>query len=677
MKKIISVALAGLLTFSAVGAAAPQQTVYPDFVNLPMYARALDKVPVSAPAEPARGAITLSTVDNVETEITFRIGDDTLRINGKDVTVVAPYEEDGTTLVPLRVISEAFDAKVDWEGTEEKITLTYDGVVIEIWIGRLDAYINGKQSTMLKAPVLKNDTTMVPLRFISENFGSLVSYDDATARVTVRKLAVCPLSTVNYGAVINSGKEYVGDSYLNWYTKMPENYRLTYRSFDGTVYHFSDGSNASVRVDADSLGEETLDTIYKKTQDSYKDKTIMDKTDASFNGRNFKTLTVVGESVYTKVYMTALDNRYYMVTVNAGSQETFTANKAAFEGILENLKLGSFNKEAAADYSNVDVQNFREYRNKANGLSMKVPADWKLESETDHSRVNFSWEKGDNRVSIYFSADKNTEKYSPATLQNSIKPSLVGMFNEKYVTVNDSGNFEQGDVKGAKLSFDAQARNIYFGTRAILAVSGDYFINMQMISSGTKKADFDDKQLTQIWNSVQLGAVDPNKLIIIDDGSDEEPTLGKMTLPKTKISLDLSSGWEQKELEKYTPGNGNTPGMYHSQFTFSNFALDVITYDIQLPASQAKSQVSAIQNSMKGRDGVKDFESLAEQKVGNNTYWISQYVAESDTYDFAVMDVMTYSDTGIHILEFSTLDLFCGDMFAYYSANLIANAVFE
>lgn len=118
MKKIISVALAGLLTFSAVGAAAPQQTVYPDFVNLPMYARALDKAPVSVPAEPARGAITVSTVDNVETEITFRIGDDTLRINGKDVTVVAPYEEDGTTLVPLRVISEAFDAKVDWEGTE-------------------------------------------------------------------------------------------------------------------------------------------------------------------------------------------------------------------------------------------------------------------------------------------------------------------------------------------------------------------------------------------------------------------------------------------------------------------------------------------------------------------------------------------------------------------------------
>ena len=57
-------------------------------------------------------------------EISFKVGDSTLLINGKSVTVETPYVAgEGHTLVPLRVITEAFGAKVEWEGTEKKIFL--------------------------------------------------------------------------------------------------------------------------------------------------------------------------------------------------------------------------------------------------------------------------------------------------------------------------------------------------------------------------------------------------------------------------------------------------------------------------------------------------------------------------------------------------------------------------
>ena len=70
-------------------------------------------------------------------EISFKVGDSTLNINGEDVTVETPYVVgEGVTLVPVRVITEAFGAEVDWDGNERKVTLTTDEKKIELWKGK-------------------------------------------------------------------------------------------------------------------------------------------------------------------------------------------------------------------------------------------------------------------------------------------------------------------------------------------------------------------------------------------------------------------------------------------------------------------------------------------------------------------------------------------------------------
>ncbi|MCI8980422.1 MAG: copper amine oxidase N-terminal domain-containing protein, partial [Clostridia bacterium] len=111
-------------------------------------------------------------------EIKFKVGDSVLSINGADVEVETPYiAGDGTTLVPLRVITEAFGAQVDWEGTTKTITLTYPEVGIVLQIGSVVAQVNEHNETLLEAPALSaNGVTMVPLRFISETFGADVGY---------------------------------------------------------------------------------------------------------------------------------------------------------------------------------------------------------------------------------------------------------------------------------------------------------------------------------------------------------------------------------------------------------------------------------------------------------------------------------------------------------------------
>ena len=120
-------------------------------------------------------------------EISFCVGDATLMINGSEVTVEKPYVVgEGVTLVPIRVITEAFGAKVDWIEETETVKLEYPDVNITIQIGNPVAEVNGKAEKLLAAPELtESGYTMIPLRFISENFGAVVSYDEKTERITV------------------------------------------------------------------------------------------------------------------------------------------------------------------------------------------------------------------------------------------------------------------------------------------------------------------------------------------------------------------------------------------------------------------------------------------------------------------------------------------------------------
>ena len=176
--------------------------------------------------------------ENGRVEIEFCVGDATLLINGAEVTVEKPYVVgEGVTLVPVRVITEAFGATVGWEASTKTVTLEYPDVNIVLQIGNPTAEINGRAETLLAAPELSaGGFTMVPLRFISENFGAEVGYDNETKRITVVKDALEEGTTVE-GAIEN---KLVGDSYYGWSMENPKDMYLDDRSFDGTRTYFND-----------------------------------------------------------------------------------------------------------------------------------------------------------------------------------------------------------------------------------------------------------------------------------------------------------------------------------------------------------------------------------------------------------------------------------------------------
>jgi len=201
-----------------------------------------------------------------DVEIKFAVGDSTLSINGEEVTVTTPYVVDGTTLVPVRVITEAFGAEVIWHAEDKSVTVNYSDVAIKLAIGNKTAYINGNPVELLAAPELTNSTTMLPLRFITESFGADVTYDESTASITVVKQMTISNSIRDYSLILKrSDKEMVGDSYLNWSMAHSPEMKLSFRSFDGTENIFTnDDETGLISVYATYFKDgETVDDVYE------------------------------------------------------------------------------------------------------------------------------------------------------------------------------------------------------------------------------------------------------------------------------------------------------------------------------------------------------------------------------------------------------------------------------
>ena len=144
-------------------------------------------VSVSSPGMCKTLAIPFSfTVKTAKTMIWLQIGNTKAKINGKETTLsVPPQIIKGNTMVPLRFIAEAFGCKVDWNGSEKKITITRGTFEMLLWMDKTTAKVNGQDKVMKAPPTSVNGSTLVPLRFIAEAFGATVSFDSATQEIDI------------------------------------------------------------------------------------------------------------------------------------------------------------------------------------------------------------------------------------------------------------------------------------------------------------------------------------------------------------------------------------------------------------------------------------------------------------------------------------------------------------
>ncbi|MDP4182190.1 MAG: beta-propeller domain-containing protein [Bacillota bacterium] len=90
---------------------------------------------------------------------------------------IKPVIKNDRTLVPVRFISENFGAKVDWNANDKTVYILVGAKKVEMAIGRESMMLDGKSVSLDAAPEVIGNRTFIPLRKLAEALGKEVLYD--------------------------------------------------------------------------------------------------------------------------------------------------------------------------------------------------------------------------------------------------------------------------------------------------------------------------------------------------------------------------------------------------------------------------------------------------------------------------------------------------------------------
>lgn len=112
----------------------------------------------------------------------------TVTIDGKELHLdVPPVIENGRVIVPLRIIFEALDSNVDWNDVTKTVIATKGNDIVKLTVGKKIAYRNGASIELDVCAKVINGRILVPLRFVSEALGARVEWDGQKSNVTINQ----------------------------------------------------------------------------------------------------------------------------------------------------------------------------------------------------------------------------------------------------------------------------------------------------------------------------------------------------------------------------------------------------------------------------------------------------------------------------------------------------------
>ncbi|MBU0606946.1 MAG: copper amine oxidase N-terminal domain-containing protein [Armatimonadetes bacterium] len=111
------------------------------------------------------------------------------------LTPTPPVEISGRVLVAVAGIFRELGADVVWDGGQQKLTATRGARVIQLWVGRTTALVDGSAVTLDVPPqIIGRGTTYVPVRFVAQALGAGVVYDPAKRAVLITTASMPPLT---------------------------------------------------------------------------------------------------------------------------------------------------------------------------------------------------------------------------------------------------------------------------------------------------------------------------------------------------------------------------------------------------------------------------------------------------------------------------------------------------
>ncbi len=120
-------------------------------------------------------------------EIVLTIDSKQASVFGKEAeNDVAPIIRNDRTMLPARFIAENLGAQVSWDPDMECVTITKNKKELKIYIGLDVAFVDGEEVELDSPAFIENDRTYTPVRFICEALGAKVSWNEELRQVTVK-----------------------------------------------------------------------------------------------------------------------------------------------------------------------------------------------------------------------------------------------------------------------------------------------------------------------------------------------------------------------------------------------------------------------------------------------------------------------------------------------------------
>lgn len=106
---------------------------------------------------------------------------------------LAPKVVEGRTYLPLRFIGEEIlEAQITWDPVLRQVIVQKDGKEVILSTTEPKAFINGEEVVLDAMPIVENGTTLLPVRFMSEQFELIINYKAETRTIEIEKPIVVP-----------------------------------------------------------------------------------------------------------------------------------------------------------------------------------------------------------------------------------------------------------------------------------------------------------------------------------------------------------------------------------------------------------------------------------------------------------------------------------------------------
>ncbi len=509
--------------------------------------------------------------DNSNIEIKFNLGDSNLYINSEVVNVTAPYSAgQGTTMVPLRVITEAFGAKVDWNANEKKVTIKYEDSEIIMYINSKEAIVNGNTYSLTESPVINNSTTMVPLRFISEKFGAKVSYDETTKGITVEKSSnesnkENTEENINVNDLLNvSDNAYIGDSNFKWYMKNSPSFSLTERNFNGSNLTYTDDKGLNeivIYIQTDIPKDYSIDEAIANEKSYTANQTLVSQKQSKKDGADYFEISykTKEESIYTKLYLK--DNILYDFNAYI-SNESDKQNTDLTLDLFNSITLGYKNDGSISDLSSINEAGLRKFEQTKFKIAMNLPASWTQVDDVSDKINEFifrdkqNYDDDNNPPSILIRMFSHEEGLSLSQWAKRDADSAKAIYNPKYYTQKlTSGKIGSYDYSGydEDLEFPNGKK---FKTSSYYIYGKNYRYQIFTILS---EEDYKNKQkhdeVINAVNSFRFEEPDKEEIgLLSEDFKDLESSEIKtkqIVIKKAKLKADIPVSWEHQEDDVY------------------------------------------------------------------------------------------------------------------------------